>query len=327
MTNLKCHFDGDGWLRGPINITHVMTPNRYDSGFTDNARGMVQHTESGFENGTVATFLDPNAQVSAFFSVGEDGAAHQYLPLGHGYVAWAEEAGNPYFRSCECEDKLKSGTLMTPPQITAFAQILEACSAYDGFPLQITDDPVHGRGLITHGDGGAAWGSHFDCPGDTRKAQRPAIIKLAEQIRAGGTTPPAARKWQAEGFLTMAALCAADLHEPVSEVLTKTAQNSPGQSFAANVAAHVNAVLATDTALCPAGSTWWYPHDHTTQPWVSKGQLSLGALASELGSTPAAMIALTVQKAGQFQPLNAGYLAQVFGRTALHLPAGCVVYY
>jgi hypothetical protein len=181
--SLRCHFDSNGWLQGPIAITHYTSPNHYASGFTEPARGMVQHTEDGYTAGTVATFMDPKTEVSAFFGVSESGAAQQFLPAGHGYVAWAEEAGNPYWRSCECEDRTQSGQPMTQAQMVAFAQILEACSAYDGFPLQITDDPVNGRGLITHGDGGAAWGGHFSCPGDVRKAQRPRIIALAMAIR------------------------------------------------------------------------------------------------------------------------------------------------
>ena len=180
----KCHFDADGWLRGPISITHYLSPNHYASGFDGPARGMVQHTEDGYTAGTEATFMDPATEVSAFFGVGEDGAAQQFLPLGHRFVAWAQESGNPYWRSCECEDKTRTGQPMTPPQVAAFAQILEACSAYDGFPLQITND-VHGTGLITHGDGGVEWGNHPDCPGPVRKAQRPAIVKLAQAIRAG----------------------------------------------------------------------------------------------------------------------------------------------
>ena len=190
MTALKCHFDADGWLQGPINITHLMTPN-HGTGFAVKAKGMVQHTEDGFEAGTVETFMNAANQVSAFFSVSEQGVCHQYLPLGHGYVAWAEVDGNEAWRSCECEDLTRTGDPMTPAQVTAFAQILEACSAYDGFPLQITDD-VNGTGLITHGDGGVNWGNHPNCPGNVRKAQRPQIIALAMAIRSG--TDPA--NWQ-----------------------------------------------------------------------------------------------------------------------------------
>lgn len=173
----------------------ALTPNRYDSGFADKARGMVQHTEDGFEGGTIDTFMNPSAQVSAFFSVDELGNAHQYLPVGHGYVAWAEEAGNPNWRSCECEDKTKTGIPMPAGQVATVAQIFEACATYDDFPLQSTDDPVNGHGLITHGDGGVAWGNHPDCPGSVRKAQRPAIIALAQEIRKGAAvTTPAPQK-------------------------------------------------------------------------------------------------------------------------------------
>lgn len=192
--SLLCHFDSDGWLQGPIAITHMTSPNHYASGFADKARGLVQHTEDGYEAGTIATFMNPASEVSAFFGVDEDGTAQQFLPLGHGYVAWAEAAGNPYWRSCECEDKTQTGTPMTQAQITAFAQILEACSAYDGFPLQITDDPVNGHGLITHGDGGVSWGNHPNCPGDVRKAQRPQIVALAMAIRSGSAPAPVAAK-------------------------------------------------------------------------------------------------------------------------------------
>lgn len=193
---LKCHFDADGWLQGPINITHYLSPNHYATGFADSARGMVQHTEDGFTAGTVSTFMSEASQVSAFFGVGEDGAAQQFLPVGRGFVAWAEGGGNPLWRSCECEDKTNVGHAMTQPQMVAFAQILEACSAYDGFPLQVTDDPVNGKGLITHGAGGSAWGGHYGCPGDVRKAQRPQLVKLAQQIRAeGGVPAPLPADW------------------------------------------------------------------------------------------------------------------------------------
>jgi hypothetical protein len=187
--SLRCYFDADGWLRGPIAITHMTSPNHYTTGFAAKARGIVQHTEDGYEAGTIATFMNPDSEVSAFFAVAEDGAAQQFLPVGRGFVAWAQEAGNPYFRSCEFEDKTKTGVPMPPPQLTAGAQIIEACSAYDEFPLQITDN-VNGTGLICHSDGGNAWGGHFSCPGDVRKAQRPQIIALAMSIRSGGAPAP-----------------------------------------------------------------------------------------------------------------------------------------
>lgn len=184
--SLKCHFDADGWLQGPIGITHVMTPN-HGQGFGA-GRGVVFHTEAGFEQGTVQTFLDASTQVSAFFSISQSGACHQYLPVGRGLSAWSQAAGNDAFRGIEDEDRTDPSVPLTPAQMQTFAQILEACSAYDGFPLQVTDSPS-GTGLILHSDGGSAWGGHGSCPGPVRAAQRPAILALAKQIRAGGNTP------------------------------------------------------------------------------------------------------------------------------------------
>lgn len=209
--SLRCHFDANGWLQGPIRITHLtaLTPNRYDSGFAAKARGMVQHTEDGFEAGTVDTFMNPAAKASAFFSVAEDGTVHQYLPVGHGYRAWAQAGGNTDWRSCECEDKTRTGDPMPAPQLTAVAQVLEAFSTYDGFPLAITDDPVSGRGLITHGDGGQAWGGHPQCPGNVRKAQRPHIIALAMAIRSEAAAPKGPFRHTAPGGQTLAQIAAA----------------------------------------------------------------------------------------------------------------------
>lgn len=209
--SLRCHFDKDGWLQGPVKITHMtqLTPNRYNSGFAAKARGMVQHTEDGFEGGTVDTFMNAHAQASAFFSVSEAGDAHQYLPVGHGYVAWAQEHGNPEWYSCEAEDKTKTSTPMPPPQLTAIAQIFEALSERDGFPLAITDDTVSGHGLITHGDGGVSWGNHPNCPGSVRRAQRPKIIALAMSIRAEGSAPKGPFRHTAPGGQTLAQIAAA----------------------------------------------------------------------------------------------------------------------
>jgi hypothetical protein len=187
LMSLKCHFDGNGWLQGPIRITHLSSPN-HGSGF-GTGRGVVMHTEAGYEAGTVETFMNPAAQVSAFFSIAQDGSCHQYVPVGRGLTAWSQAEGNSAWRGIEDEDRTNPAIPLTAAQLTTFAQILEACSEYDGFPLQITDS-VGGTGLICHGDGGAAWGGHYNCPGNVRKAQRPQIIALAKQIRAGGGNVP-----------------------------------------------------------------------------------------------------------------------------------------
>lgn len=322
----RCHFDSDGWLRGPISITHLFTPN-HGTGF-GNGQGVVFHTEAGFEAGTVATFMNRANGVSAFFSVGQSGAATQYLPVGRGLSAWSQVAGNDSYRGIEDEDRTHPSVPLTPAQLAAFAQIFEACSEFDGFPLQIANSPGE-RGLILHSQGGQNWGGHLQCPGPVRAAQRPAIVALAKAIRAGGNPAPvpAARQWKSLGQLTLAALCAADLHEPASTVLTKTAQASPNGRYVASLVSHVKAVFAGDSTHCPAGATWYYPAAKGVEAWVAKGQLSLSALASELGTDPAAMIALTIQHAGQLQPVNSGYINTVFAASPIHVPAGVVVYY
>lgn len=241
----KCHFDSHGWLQGPIAITHYLSPNHYPSGFADNARGLAQHTEDGYTAGTVATFMNPAAQVSAFFGVSESGAAQQFLPLGQGYVAWAEGAGNPYWRSTECEDMTRTGDPMPPLQVATFAQILEACSAYDSFPLQVTDDPSGGYGLITHGDGGVAWGNHPDCPGDVRRAQRAAIIALAKLIRAGG---PGWVDCTTTGSLSLIALAKGD--KTLASTILRETVDAHGP-FSAGLAAYIN--HGDLTAPMPAG--------------------------------------------------------------------------
>jgi N-acetylmuramoyl-L-alanine amidase len=155
--------------------------------------GGVIHTEVGFERGTIREFNELSAEASAFFSIGMDGHIHQYGPLGQNWMAWTQVNGNPNWRGVEHEDQGNPSTPMTQPQLVASAQVFEAMSAFDGslgnpWPLAPADDPVNGRGIIFHVDGGQAWGGH-DCPGTVRMGQRATIIGLALQIRAGGTAP------------------------------------------------------------------------------------------------------------------------------------------
>ena len=324
--SIRCTFDADGWLRGPINIHKVtpLTPNRYDTGFAAKAKGLVQHTEAGSRQGTVAWFQDPLSQVSAFFSVGWDGTAHQYLPVGKGYVAWAEKAGNPHWYSCETEDDLDSSIPMTHAQLTVFAQILEACSARDGFPLQITDD-VNGTGLITHGDGGEAWG-HPDCPGKVRKAQRPQIIALAKAIRAGQVIAV----WTAEGQKSLNDLASQLLHNQVSAVLRLTAEHSPGGLFPPNLATYLNGVFAADTVNVPAGITLYHPKaDGSIVADTSPGDHTLQALSGGWQCQCSGIVRATAEHSpgGLFSSDMASYLNGVFSRSTTHLPDGVQLYY
>ena len=325
MTDLRCHFDADGWLQGPIRITHLFSPN-HGTGF-GTGRGVVLHTEAGFEAGTVETFMNGANEVSAFFSIAQDGSCHQYLPVGKGFTAFSQAGGNEAWRGIEDEDRTHPSVPLTPAQITTFAQIFEALSEFDGFPLKITDD-VNGQGLILHSDGGQAWGGHLQCPGPVRAAQRGQIVALAMSIRQGAA--PAPKRWTSEGQLSLHDLAATHLFADAATVLATTARNSPGAVFANDLARYIDTVFAGDSTRCPAGITWHYPgKSGQAASWITKGELSLSALAAQIGTAPSAILQVTADVAagGQLQVLAASYIDGVFARSALHVPAGAVLFY
>lgn len=152
-------------------------------GFSEPARGMVFHTEVGWEHSVDIEFEDPNSQASAFCAVAFGGHINQFGPIGKGWLAWTQAAGNPFWRGVEHEDGGDPTKLLDEGQLQSTAQLLELFSWVDGFPIQITDDPNNGYGLITHQDGGADWGGH-ECPGPARAAQRADIVNRAHQIRS-----------------------------------------------------------------------------------------------------------------------------------------------
>jgi len=322
--SLRCHFNADGWLAGPIGISHHMTPNRFNSGFAARARGVVQHTEDGFEAGTFATFMDPGSQVSAFFSIGEEGAAHQYLPVGRGFVAWAQAAGNPGWYSIECEDKLRSGTPLTDIQLTVFAQIYSALAERDGFGYAVTDNTASGRGLITHGDGGNAWGGHPDCPGPVRKAQRPEILARARAVRDGLDI------WICQGLKSLHDLAGDKLGAPVHQVLQLTAEYSAGGLFAPATASYLNAVFAAGTQDVPAGVVLFCPKQGGGVTQVSSpGGQTLGALARAHDTQCSSVVRATAENSpgGTFADDLAAHLDLVFGTSPAHIARGIRLFY
>jgi N-acetylmuramoyl-L-alanine amidase len=182
----------DGRVTGPANI-HYNNPfptvnGSYGSGAM---LGCVMHTMVGDLPGTVEVFNNPSFEASAHFGIAQNGEIWQFGPIGRGWVAWAQEAGNEAWYSVENADAGNPDNPLTVPQMTALAQVLECLSAFAGFPLRVTDSPAE-PGFGVHFMGGAAWGGHT-CPDlpprAVRSAQRPAVIALAEQIRSGH--PPA----------------------------------------------------------------------------------------------------------------------------------------
>lgn len=176
----------DGRITGPAHLTYN-TPfpcvnGSYGSGAI---HGVVMHTMVGQLAGTIEWFNNPQAQASAHFGIGQDGSIHQFGPIGKGWCAWAQAAGNKTWYSIEHADNGNPGTPLASAQVIASAQLLEVLSRFAGFPLQVTDSPA-GKGYGTHVMGGAAWGGHT-CPGPgPRAGQRAQIVALAMAIRAPG---------------------------------------------------------------------------------------------------------------------------------------------
>lgn len=148
--------------------------------------GVVMHTEVGFDHNVVDEFNNPMAGASATFSIDMKGNLHQYGPIGKGWAAWAQEAGNLSWYSIEHEDGGNPNVPLTDEQLWTSAQVVEVLSAYAGFPLQITND-IHTKGYGVHNMGGQAWGGHT-CPDlppkHVRSAQRGEILRRAKLIRA-----------------------------------------------------------------------------------------------------------------------------------------------
>ena len=146
---------------------------------------------------------------------------------------------------------------MPPAQIAASAQVFEAMSTFDGslgnpWPLEATDD-VNGRGVILHSDGGVPWGNHA-CPGPVRAAQRPAILALARQIRAGAPLPKGI--WHAGGQTSMAALAARQRCE-VAAIIWATAQSDTAKPPGPLQGAYLDA--GDWSAPMPQGMILWLP--------------------------------------------------------------------
>jgi hypothetical protein len=249
-----------GRVTGPANLAYnepfPCANGSYGSGAM---MGLVMHTMVGNSPGSVAWFNNPAAQASAHFCIAQDGTVTQMGPIGKGWEAWAQAAGNPAWYSAEHADDGNPANPLTSEQITASAQILECLSAYAGFPLQISDSPsVKGYGW--HGMGGVAWGDHPDCPGDVRKAQRPQIIALAMAIRSGGNVTASVREWVTAGQSSLSQLATQQRSTPAA-VLELTAQHSGG-TFPASVAAWLDDVFTgtSDAAHpMPAGLPLWVP--------------------------------------------------------------------
>lgn len=148
-------------------------------------RGWVLHVVVGYGSpwGTFERATSPNRRFSHLW-VAKTGAVEQYAPLTS--KSWAQAAGNPWWWSVETEG-LPTEPL-TDAQIDALAAWHVWCGAVDRVAgPEDTIGGAPGRGIVTHQDGGVAWGNHT-CPGPIRAGQRPEILRRAALIR-GGSMP------------------------------------------------------------------------------------------------------------------------------------------
>lgn len=176
----------DGRVTGPASISYnnpfPCVNGRFGSGAM---QGVVMHTMVCNLPHCIDLFNNPAKQASAHFGIAQDGHIHQFGPIGKGWIAWAQVAGNLAWYSIEHADNRDPNNPLTDEQIAASAQLVELLSRFAGFPLQVTNS-VTGKGYGVHSMGGKAWGDHTcpDLPPDhVRSHQRPAIIALAKQIR------------------------------------------------------------------------------------------------------------------------------------------------
>ena len=178
----------DGRVTGPAAITYnTPFPCINGSWGSGAMTGVIMHTMVGTQAGTISWFNNPQAQASAQFGVGFDGAIHQFGPIGQGWIAWHAGAANATWYGIEHEDDGDPSRPLTDAQLTASAQLTEMLCGFAGIPLQVTNSPAN-WGLGTHSMGGSAWGGHA-CPGDVRAAQRGEVIRRARAIRGGGSAP------------------------------------------------------------------------------------------------------------------------------------------
>jgi len=158
-------------------------------GVTRPPRGMVLHTAVGSYEGTISWCNNAASNVSCYFVVSKQGKCAQLVDLDN--RAWTQAAGNNEWIGVEFEGFGDKGEALTDAQLTIAADILAWLHQTYGVPLQITDDPRGGRGLIYHGAGGKEWGGHFGCPGTQIVAQRGEIVARAA-ARLGQPAPPPA---------------------------------------------------------------------------------------------------------------------------------------
>jgi hypothetical protein len=160
----------------PVADRQEWLPQRNIGGPMTSTQGLVLHVNAG--NGDpYGWWTQPTTPIaSSHFQLMKDGTLIQYVPLDT--VAWCQVAGSTMWHSIETEGFPDEP--LTDAAVAKLGQLYAWGHVNCGWPLQLADDP-NGVGFGWHGMGGEAWGGHFGCPGDARKAQRSQILRLAQQ--------------------------------------------------------------------------------------------------------------------------------------------------
>jgi len=167
--------------------TYLGPPDSNYSGSMKAFMGLVLHIAEGSYEGTINWQKNPASDVSSHTVHGKAGERAQMLDIN--LTAWTQSSGNGYWVSVEHAGF--NYEELTPPQFESTAALYAWLVVAKHVPLQLTDD-VNRPGLGWHGMGGAAWGGHYNCPGEPIKAQRQGILNRATAILNGeGMTSPA----------------------------------------------------------------------------------------------------------------------------------------
>lgn len=254
----KLTVHADGRLAGPASISYNSPfPCVNGSWGSGTMQGVIMHTMVGNLPGTISLFNNSSANVSAHFGIDQNGHIHQFGPIGKGWIAWAQAAGNHAWYSIEHADNGNPNNPLTEAQLTASAQVVECLSAFAGFPLQVTDS-TSGKGYGTHNMGGSAWGGHT-CPDlpphHVRSRQRTDIIERARIIRNPPVKGP--RQYVAKGNETWSELGHMFGVKPHA-LAWETGDKEPG-GFGPFFAADLDAALEAYKIPLKKGTIIWVP--------------------------------------------------------------------
>ena len=126
---------------------------------------VVWHVAQGSSSsGLISWFHNPDAQVSAHFSIGEDGQLFQFVDTHE--EAFAEMAFNG--RAISIETLGYSGTPLTKYQEETATRLIEWIHTAHKIPYMWRLSPYKGPGHVSHGELGVAGGDHLSCPGVPR---------------------------------------------------------------------------------------------------------------------------------------------------------------